>query len=58
MTKLRTQIEEIEQQNNRILRADKHQTMIIEEALKMIDFNLMTEKNENDLINCDYLDNK
>jgi hypothetical protein len=32
--------------------------MIIEEALKMIDFNLMTEKNENDLINCDYLDNK
>ena len=57
VTKLRNQIEDIEQQNNRILRADKHQTLIIEEALKMIDFNLMSVQNEEDLINCDYLDN-
>jgi hypothetical protein len=57
VTKLRNQIEDIEQQNNRILRADKHQTLIIEEALRMIDFNLMTQENEDDLINCDYLDN-
>jgi hypothetical protein len=31
--------------------------LIIEEALKMIDFNLMTPQNEEDLINCDYMDN-
>ena len=55
---LRTRIEDIEQQNNRIVRTDKHRKEIVDTGTKLISFNQLKESDIDAIQDSDYSDDK
>ena len=53
---LRTRIDEVERQNERIMRTDEHRKALVTAGSKLISFNMLTPDDIDAIQNCDYAD--